>query len=857
MAIQQATKYSATAKLLSGDTTELNSIMPSNQNYVTKAANGTVSLDTPLSDALRGANPQAEHSLVWGTGDWRTSYFLPSKSIKGGMTDGYGAATSEFGYSDFKLVDKNGNAKPLILDVRTKSGTTDNFTIYFDRGWGVYATRIEVDGKVYFDNNFVFTYKGDAQKSQFSVKITHISQAKYPIVLLAILSGLAITFDRWSGLNNFSISNRNTFDARTIAEWGIVTQQGRMEIGDIDGEIQQLQEMGILQNEQPMIVKMSYINPTSGAEEWKTIGDYYSRFDYTFGVKEVPIEMHGKAEDWQNILYAGRVLTENVSAYDLLQELRTLANSTFSISTLATNFLKSINIKYCYLESGGTLFEAINKVLYIGMCVLWESEDGNNIFVDLYNGRRYVKGVSPVYRLNKTRTYGNLQGQYNDVVKGVEIKQNIVFPKTLRMPLPGAEWQASAYSKDAELLVVVAPNTVAYSSDGKSFTNGIIPAGDWSGVAYGNGIWVAVGRSATELAGAIARSEDGKTFTKINHADASRWDDVVYVESQKLFVLVGFEGVTAYSSDGKSFTNGYIPMGNWIKLAYGELRNGDKRVVALSSSGQIAYSDTGKTFNYTMTLSGVYRDITFGNGLFVMVGDNRAAYSNDGRTFYSGGDIPSGYWYSVVSNNEMFVAVGQNNIGKGIVAYSLDGSNFESGIIPDSSWRLVEFIDTLFVAISAGVNLSISTNGNLFVNLVVDSIGTNILIYPQNSTNRVAPFQINELLQLDTTISTVPIAQVLAENIVSTENGKQALEITIQKIDLYVYDRNGNQTGQKITAINGETLKVGNFVEVWDDRKDLPFIRDKTGDTKVFEVRGVSKARSGDPLKITLQLREV
>jgi hypothetical protein len=160
----------------------------------------------------------------------------------------------------------------------------------------------------------------------------------------------------------------------------------------------------------------------------------------------------------------------------------------------------------------------------------------------------------------------------------------------------------------------------AYSSDGVNWTKTTTPVfGDWQGITYGAGKFIAVGGNANANGGPRAvYSTDGInwTTTELPTLDGSYWwDHVAYGDGAFVAIAVNPGGYpqrneAAYSSDGFNWTVTTLPDTYWCDIAYG-------------------------------------------NGVFVTVSQqNTAAYSTDGGKTWTATTVPnvgSGYWYNMAS----------------------------------------------------------------------------------------------------------------------------------------------------------------------------------------------------------------
>jgi hypothetical protein len=222
--------------------------------------------------------------------------------------------------------------------------------------------------------------------------------------------------------------------------------------------------------------------------------------------------------------------------------------------------------------------------------------------------------------------------------------------------------------------MVAAPNNQAYSIDnGKTWKNPVNIYNSYlTGVAYGNGVFVACQGNT-----AIYSLDNGHSWTSTT-SSASNTYRVVF--GNNTFVMIG--GVQYYSID-----NGLT----WSSV--------------------------------TSPLSGDWRGITFGNGVFVMTGQDVQAYSTDnGRSWTAVTSPLSGQWYSAAFGNGVFVMVSQNS-----QAYSTDnGQTWNLVAVPLSGiWNGVAFGNGVFVMVASVGKQAYSTDNGLTWNLVASPLSGN------------------------------------------------------------------------------------------------------------------------------------
>ena len=229
----------------------------------------------------------------------------------------------------------------------------------------------------------------------------------------------------------------------------------------------------------------------------------------------------------------------------------------------------------------------------------------------------------------------------------------------------------------------------------------------WESVAYGNGIFVAVGAT-----NGVMTSPDGITWTSRVAAVASAvWEGVTFANG--IFVAVGFKSsapnAIMTSSDGINWTarnSVSIPSDDWNDVTFG---NGIFVAVADGGTYRVMTSPDGTTWTgRTAAATNSWQSVTYGNGVFVAVsldGLNRVMTSTDGFTWTARTAAADNSWRSVTYGEGLFVAVGFSGTSNGVMT-SPDGSTWTSRVSAgNNSWRGITYANGLFVAVSTdGVN---------------------------------------------------------------------------------------------------------------------------------------------------------
>jgi hypothetical protein len=241
----------------------------------------------------------------------------------------------------------------------------------------------------------------------------------------------------------------------------------------------------------------------------------------------------------------------------------------------------------------------------------------------------------------------------------------------------------------------------------------------WYGVAFGNGVFVAVSKTGT--GNRVMTSPDGITWTSRTSAADYSWRSITYGLG-KFVAVADVTNRAMYSTDnGVTWTlSGASSSGAFNAVTFG---NG--KFVAVGPSGAYMYSTDGIT--WTQNVTSPARDwgtVTFGNGYFIAncsnsgVSSRKAIRSTDGVTWseynaaYSA-QLGSGY------GNGVFLSVGfGSSIITGGIQYSLDnGLTWTGATVPvDRIWSSVAYGNGRFVVVSLETG---------FQNIVTSSDGVN------------------------------------------------------------------------------------------------------------------------------------
>ena len=301
---------------------------------------------------------------------------------------------------------------------------------------------------------------------------------------------------------------------------------------------------------------------------------------------------------------------------------------------------------------------------------------------------------------------------------------------------------------------------IASSTDGNTWT-ARTPNAMYSGngVAYGNGLWVAVGNNAgnTSIKN-VSTSTNGITWSGQNYGGINNISKVAYGKNSSgngVWIMCG-QTTIATSPNGTSWTacpstGGITDVRNvafgkdgagadlWIAVGY----NSQKSIVRSTDGGNTwAACATNGGIKHT-AISAAYGKDGAGAGLWVAVGyygsvgsgGNSIAYSSDGNTWYPCTDAQVDGFTGQVSG----VAYGKDNLGAGlwVIAANAATAGYTIGTSPDGiNWtkRLVNapFSSTSGTSVAYGQDALgnwlwfAGNNGNAFATSTNGTVWTSV-----------------------------------------------------------------------------------------------------------------------------------
>jgi hypothetical protein len=207
---------------------------------------------------------------------------------------------------------------------------------------------------------------------------------------------------------------------------------------------------------------------------------------------------------------------------------------------------------------------------------------------------------------------------------------------------------------------------LAGPESGWTWRNPLPTANNLSSVAFGKGVFVAVGGWGT-----IVTSVDGKSWQEQGSGTLAGLRGVAF--GKGVFVTVGEAGTILTSDDGRRWVKRALASGEGL----GGVSFGEGVFAALGGAGSVLFSTDGKNWTVTPGVTTRASGIAAGNGRFVVLERTAGVrYSLDGINWRTASlpvvGLPDMHMYGLCFGQGQFVAVGEVS-GDSLVYTSPDG----------------------------------------------------------------------------------------------------------------------------------------------------------------------------------------
>lgn len=275
------------------------------------------------------------------------------------------------------------------------------------------------------------------------------------------------------------------------------------------------------------------------------------------------------------------------------------------------------------------------------------------------------------------------------------------------------KWNKIAYGNGVYVAVGdnASDSNAAYSTDGINWIPVNTTVYSIRSLCYGNGKFIAwamgLHGNASNSDGFLGSSVDGKSwnFTKLGYYTDGMKSDIIFAENK--FVACGRSKIVEYSTDGinwnsvtvvnYSMSYSKIVYGNGIYACF-ELKDTQVRY-SMSSTGLIGSWKDGNLYS-EHSISRLI-DIIFDGEKFVLISGDRVYTSTDLKTFTVVANFDFGRMNALSYKNGLYVAVGMNDRNdNAYLAYSFDLTNWISmnPIIDSENITITDSINTVLLA---------------------------------------------------------------------------------------------------------------------------------------------------------------
>jgi hypothetical protein len=198
--------------------------------------------------------------------------------------------------------------------------------------------------------------------------------------------------------------------------------------------------------------------------------------------------------------------------------------------------------------------------------------------------------------------------------------------------------------------IVTGSNATAYSDDGGVTwtTGGNLPSsGTWNTIAYGDGRFVALKTGSQDS----AYSDNGGVSWTLGGVlpVSTTWSSVTFGANKWVAVASGGTNAVSSVNGGVTWLTRVLPAtSNWSSVTFG-----NNRFVAVSSSTGTAsaYSLNGFDWEAGTITSGAYNSVTYGQGVFLAVGNTTTASSSESGLVWTSRTISTSNNASVAFGN--------------------------------------------------------------------------------------------------------------------------------------------------------------------------------------------------------------
>ena len=254
---------------------------------------------------------------------------------------------------------------------------------------GQFPTQAIVDGQTTIysdDSNWAINLQ--TESTTHTIEFTHWNRTGYNACLTLIAVMLRyFEIDKYNGLKSVESLSQSTGQPKEIF-YGVVPSSGSLEVIDVNGEIADMVNDGVMPNSNVNIDVFA-----NGKQVHKHISES-SSYTTSIGSRSLNIDLGNMLSVWENTNYSGYQLNNETSLYNVLVEVLSANYTQNEIDEMLNDimynnenqlvsikqYLQSIIIKYPYI-SNCSLKEAIDKICVLGQLNVFENGEGKIRFI--------------------------------------------------------------------------------------------------------------------------------------------------------------------------------------------------------------------------------------------------------------------------------------------------------------------------------------------------------------------------------------------------------------------------------------------------------------------------------------------
>ena len=257
----------------------------------------------------------------------------------------------------------------------TKATALKDIVIYGDTEVGQFPTKAIIDGtRTIYSDDAKWAINMQTESDTHTIEFLEWNRANYN----ACISNIKVTL-KYLDLNKSWIDNvesltQSTSDANSI-QYGVLANSGSASLRDIDGELAEYVQDGIIDNSNvPVEI---FVNGNKIQTHITKDSDYIKQD------KSLSLQFSNTLDTLQNLTFSGRQLSDSTNAYLLLKEILSTLN--YNIDTILDEKLKlhlqNIVIEYPYFNTSN-YYDTINKICNIAQIRMIQDNDGNLLFIN-------------------------------------------------------------------------------------------------------------------------------------------------------------------------------------------------------------------------------------------------------------------------------------------------------------------------------------------------------------------------------------------------------------------------------------------------------------------------------------------